>query len=364
MIKRIAPFLALPVVLACAGPAAAALSLQALFAGGSLTVENALFDNWTLNSLTVTDPGQTVDLNQIIVSEVFGDPLRPGLGFDGGGQLRVSNAGFQFLDLDFSFTVEAINGADPFVYNGLSIDGYELVSGDGGVQLEETVRTSAGGTELAFKETYVDTFLGDDPARHQRHVRAADGAAHHQRRLRLQRPLHRWRIRARRVRAGVLIRARPGNAADDLRRPRCPRRGAPDTRAWTVSDAPVTLAQPNCRLGSEVSHPMKSPIVILFAGAAVALLLTGCTETTGDTRAASASPEASSRMPTQAEQGCLRDVTGTTNNPDVVMLSSSYSEAGTEVIVGVGPQRARWRCIGYKDGTTAGIMSLTDEGAL
>ena len=109
---------------------------------------------------------------------------------------------------------------------------------------------------------------------------------------------------------------------------------------------------------------MKPPIVILFAGAAVALLLAGCTETTGDTRAASASPEASSRMPTQAEQGCLRDVTRTTNNPDVVMLSSSYSEAGTEVIVGVGPQRARWRCIGYKDGTNAGIMSLTDEGAL
>jgi hypothetical protein len=47
-----------------------------------------------------------------------------------------------------------------------------------------------------------------------------------------------------------------------------------------------------------------------------------------------------------------------------VLLSSSYSEAGTEVIVGVGPQRARWRCIAYRDGTTAGIMSLTDEGAL
>lgn len=45
-------------------------------------------------------------------------------------------------------------------------------------------------------------------------------------------------------------------------------------------------------------------------------------------------------------------------------MTSSYSEAGTEVIVGVGPDRARWRCIGYKDGATADIMSLTDEGAL
>lgn len=58
----------------------------------------------------------------------------------------------------------------------------------------------------------------------------------------------------------------------------------------------------------------------------------------------------------------LRDVTRQTNNPDVVLLSSSYSEAGTEVIV--GEQQARWRCIGYSDGTTAGIMSLTDEGRL
>jgi hypothetical protein len=45
-------------------------------------------------------------------------------------------------------------------------------------------------------------------------------------------------------------------------------------------------------------------------------------------------------------------------------MTSSYSEAGTEVIVGVGPDRARWRCIGYKDGATADIMSLTDDGAL
>ncbi len=105
---------------------------------------------------------------------------------------------------------------------------------------------------------------------------------------------------------------------------------------------------------------MKHQIKILTTAAALAVLA-GCTETTGDIRAGS---PATAGTPTVAEQGCLRDVTRTTNNADVVLLSSSYSEAGTEVIVGVGPQRARWRCIGYRDGTTAGIMSLTDEGAL
>jgi hypothetical protein len=68
--------------------------------------------------------------------------------------------------------------------------------------------------------------------------------------------------------------------------------------------------------------------------------------------------------PTPAEAGCLRDVAATTNNPEVTIIESFGSEAGTEVTVGVGPDRAPWRCIGYSDGTTAAIMSLVDEGAL
>ena len=68
--------------------------------------------------------------------------------------------------------------------------------------------------------------------------------------------------------------------------------------------------------------------------------------------------------PTAAQQACLRDVTATTGNPDVVLLSSQGSEAGTLVKVGVGPNRAPWQCIAYSDGTTEGIESLTDEGFL
>lgn len=104
----------------------------------------------------------------------------------------------------------------------------------------------------------------------------------------------------------------------------------------------------------------KLNIQLIGGGSAAALFaLAGCVESTGGTR-----PSTDPSIPTRAEQGCLRDVTRTTNNPDVVLLSSSFSQAGTEVIVGVGPQRARWRCIGYEDGTTAGITSLTNEGRL
>jgi hypothetical protein len=99
---------------------------------------------------------------------------------------------------------------------------------------------------------------------------------------------------------------------------------------------------------------MKKSVTFALGAAALAALA-GCVEDSGP---------AVSSVPTAAEQACLRDVTVTTNNPDVVLLGSSFSEAGTEVIVGVGEQRARWRCIAYSDGTTAGIMSLTDEGFL
>ena len=99
---------------------------------------------------------------------------------------------------------------------------------------------------------------------------------------------------------------------------------------------------------------MKSSLKLSLIGLAAAVVLVGCDD----------AAVVSDSMPSAAEQACLRDVTNTTNNPDVVLLGSSYSEAGTEVIVGVGEQRARWRCIAYKDGTTGGIMSLTNEGTL
>jgi len=101
--------------------------------------------------------------------------------------------------------------------------------------------------------------------------------------------------------------------------------------------------------------PIKRVASLLGAFAST-VLLAGCIEDTGGS--------ASGSVPTVAEQACLRDVTQVTNNPDVVLLSSEFSQAGTQVTVGVGPQRARWSCIGYSNGTTAGITSLTNEGFL
>jgi hypothetical protein len=51
-----------------------------------------------------------------------------------------------------------------------------------------------------------------------------------------------------------------------------------------------------------------------------------------------------------------------TNNGDVVLLTGTEtSEANNAVYIGVGPNRARWRCL-VKNGRVVEVMSLTDEG--
>lgn len=80
--------------------------------------------------------------------------------------------------------------------------------------------------------------------------------------------------------------------------------------------------------------------------------------------AGSGGASAANQLLADAHVACMRDVTKVTNNPNVSVLRSMFSEAGTEVIIGVGEQNAPWRCIAYRDGTTGGIMSMTDEGSL
>jgi hypothetical protein len=94
----------------------------------------------------------------------------------------------------------------------------------------------------------------------------------------------------------------------------------------------------------------------ILLAALPAVLVAGCVEV-AETSAPGNAPEA------QARAACVRDVRATTGNPAVSVVSSSFSEAGTQVILRVGPT-GTWQCTAYRDGTTAGIMSLTNEGSL
>ena len=94
--------------------------------------------------------------------------------------------------------------------------------------------------------------------------------------------------------------------------------------------------------------------------------IAGCSQTTGNNQEVSLTqpPSQSAQAPTPAEQACLAAVSKETNNGEVAVLSSQFSQAGTSVTIGVGPQRAPWNCIAYADGSTADIRSLVDEGSL
>jgi heat shock protein HslJ len=60
---------------------------------------------------------------------------------------------------------------------------------------------------------------------------------------------------------------------------------------------------------------------------------------------------------------CLDEVARQTGDRNVVLLSSEYSEANSLVMVGVGAQRAPWRCLVSNDGQVAEITFEGDDSA-
>ncbi len=96
------------------------------------------------------------------------------------------------------------------------------------------------------------------------------------------------------------------------------------------------------------------PILLLTV-----LGLSGCSETTGQSR-----PELTRQASSVAEGACLAAVRRQTNNNDLSIIGSEFSEANSLVMVGVGPQRAPWRCLVSNSGVVAEVTSVTNEGAL
>ncbi|MGB3313425.1 MAG: hypothetical protein WBB85_03355 [Albidovulum sp.] len=102
--------------------------------------------------------------------------------------------------------------------------------------------------------------------------------------------------------------------------------------------------------------------VKLFGATVAALALSGCLEDSPSAVNYPAPGAPGNEPEAQARTACVRDVKATTGNPDVSVISSEFSQAGTRVILRVGPT-GTWQCDAYLDGTTANIMSLTNEGA-
>ncbi len=106
---------------------------------------------------------------------------------------------------------------------------------------------------------------------------------------------------------------------------------------------------------------------LAIASLAALLGLSACSQSSSSSSPRPSTSEATAAAlrggnPTD-EGACEQAVAKQTNNPDVATLSSEMSQANTQVIIGVGPERARWRCLA-SGGKVAEVTSLTNEGTL
>jgi len=92
------------------------------------------------------------------------------------------------------------------------------------------------------------------------------------------------------------------------------------------------------------------------------MIVTGAPQNAGASAEVKPGPT-KGRMPSKDEQACLQAVSIKANNGDVTLLRTETSESNNLVVVGVGPNKAPWRCLA-SGGVVAEVMSMTDEGAL
>lgn len=114
--------------------------------------------------------------------------------------------------------------------------------------------------------------------------------------------------------------------------------------AWTARAGGVTLDISQDASGLQMLYTAKG-------GA------NGVCQVSASSGSAASSGAAPAGMPSEDEQACLAATSRETNNGDVTLLSSETSEANNTVYVGVGPQRAKWKCL-VKNGKVAEVSSM------
>ena len=93
------------------------------------------------------------------------------------------------------------------------------------------------------------------------------------------------------------------------------------------------------------------------------LLLPACVDTGSNAPYADRLPAPAIRTGGHVDEAACLDAVARETGNSVTVLSSEFSEANSLVMVGVGPNRAPWKCLSSK-GIVAEITSLTDEGTL
>lgn len=87
------------------------------------------------------------------------------------------------------------------------------------------------------------------------------------------------------------------------------------------------------------------------------------TTATGDKPTAPEPKTTATDIESVTNNACLTAVSKETNENDVAVLSNEFSEANTLVMIGVGADRAPWRCLVANDGMVAEISFQGDDSA-
>lgn len=157
MRKLIQTLGAVALVLAAAG-GAQAITLAALFAGGSIQVNDKLFDDWQLIFEDTSD-GHTVNTDNVNVTGLPSMSLDPGLRFDIlNGELNVTgDDSYAYIDFQFGFHVSVLDPlykikdntlGDMNAFLGYVGDG----SNDNGSYVLESIGTALGLDDLGIKD--------------------------------------------------------------------------------------------------------------------------------------------------------------------------------------------------------------------
>jgi hypothetical protein len=140
------------------GAQAAPISLTELLRGGSITVGDKQFDEWTIVFQDQSDGG-TVNTDNIMVDGLADDGSGFGLVFDilNNEFLAQGDGLYAFLDFQFAFRVTVLDPGFQITGTSLDIGVATLASGtglsDSGVFIRETIGTGSGLSDLGALTT-------------------------------------------------------------------------------------------------------------------------------------------------------------------------------------------------------------------
>lgn len=142
---------------------ASAVSLDSLFQGGTIAVDDKIFDDFTATTVSASNGG-FVNTANIDVTPLADDPLNPGLkftaGFDDFGTPFGHN-GNASVQLRFGFSVRTDDGRPLIKDNSLLLNGFVFDSGpNASITITETI-SDAAGTLLGDKS--VMATIADQP---------------------------------------------------------------------------------------------------------------------------------------------------------------------------------------------------------